>query len=634
MVRFHILVWLVVGMFMSTLAGAEPFSRAVLIIDQSDPSSGAPTTFSSTLRTSLNGFTPHVAVYGETLDVGRFAGPRQDEILRNYLREKYRDVRFGAIVAVGLSAFELVNRWRPELWPGVPVVFAAIDEMSAARLNIGSDVTGIIMHRTIDSMMAAARLMVPDLKGVTVLGGNLQHDNYRRQYLEELPALAAKIELTNLTGRPLAEQLKRAADLPEKTAILYVSLFIDDAGTMYSSPDALSEIAKVANRPIVVDIDNLVERGATGGFVLNNVSYGREVALLALRIIEGSEVAKIPVAVTEFTRPVFDWRQLKRWGISESTLPASSDIRSRESTVWEQYRTQLLIGLAVVLVQSTIISGLIFERRRRLASELVSRSRLSEIVRLNRVTTVEAISSSIAHELKQPLGAIMMSTQAAQHLLRAKQPDVTKLQEILAEILSADQRADEIITHLRQLLKTKPEIEYQAFDLNAVIQDAKHILEPDARKRGVAVQTILAQGPLPMRADPVHLRQVILNLAVNAMDAMMNCPSERRRMTFRSAPVGEAGAMVTVSDTGPGIPEERLKTIFEPFVSTKDQGTGLGLSIAHTIIETYGGKIWAENAPEGGAIFRFTLSLADGKEPSLRQRLIPGKLATSTYPDL
>jgi hypothetical protein len=140
------LVWLLTG-FMSVAAAAEPQSRAVLIIDESDPSSGAPTIFSSTLRATLNDFTPLVAVYGETLDVSRFAEPRQGDILRGYLQEKYRDLRFGVIVAVGLSAFDLVKKWRSELWPGVPLVFAAIDEMSAARLTLDPDVTGVVMHR-------------------------------------------------------------------------------------------------------------------------------------------------------------------------------------------------------------------------------------------------------------------------------------------------------------------------------------------------------------------------------------------------------------------------------------------------------------------------------------------------------
>jgi hypothetical protein len=144
-----VLVWLLAATPILTSAVAAPLPRAVLIIGESDPSSGAPTTFSTTLRDALNDFTPHVAVYGETLDLSRFAGPKQEAILRTYLQEKYSDVRFGVIAAVGLSAFELVRRWRAELWAGVPVVFAAIDEMSAAQIKLESDMTGLIMRRTI-----------------------------------------------------------------------------------------------------------------------------------------------------------------------------------------------------------------------------------------------------------------------------------------------------------------------------------------------------------------------------------------------------------------------------------------------------------------------------------------------------
>src|SRR5262245_8302973 len=161
-----LLVWLLSDILMLTAAAAAARPRAVLIIDESDPSGGAPTTFSATLRATLDDATPHVAVYGETLDLSRFAGPRQEAILRTYMQEKYSDVRFGVIAAVGPSAFELVRRWRSELWPGVPVVVAAIDETTASELKLDSDTTGLIMRRTIKSMMVAARLLVPDLKGV------------------------------------------------------------------------------------------------------------------------------------------------------------------------------------------------------------------------------------------------------------------------------------------------------------------------------------------------------------------------------------------------------------------------------------------------------------------------------------
>ena len=188
-----------VAILTPTWAMAQSPPRAVLIIDEADPS-GAPTTFSATLRETLDDVTPHIAVYGETLDLSRFSGPSQEAILRSYLQEKYSDVRFGVIAAVGLLSLEFVRRWRSELWPGVPVIFAAIDETSAAQLKLDPDMTGLIMRRTIGSMMAAARLLVSDLKGVAVLGGSLQHDAYRRQYAQELSASAAEIEVTR-TGK-------------------------------------------------------------------------------------------------------------------------------------------------------------------------------------------------------------------------------------------------------------------------------------------------------------------------------------------------------------------------------------------------------------------------------------------------
>jgi C4-dicarboxylate-specific signal transduction histidine kinase len=271
---------------------------------------------------------------------------------------------------------------------------------------------------------------------------------------------------------------------------------------------------------------------------------------------------------------------------------------------------QILVPLSALLIQSAIIWGLLIERHRRQAAEQLSRDRLAEIVRLNRVATMEAMSSSIAHELKQPLGAILNNAEAAQVLLNANPPDISQIREIIADILTADRRADEIITHLRQLMKKKPEIEFKVFDLNEVAESARGILSSDAKRKRVLLETDLAAQPLPLRADPIHIRQVLLNLGVNAIDAMMSYPPDKRRLVIRTAPVGQSDVMVSVLDSGPGLPEDRAQSVFDPFVTTKDQGTGLGLSIARTIIETYGGKIWAENRPDGGAAFRFVLGLA------------------------
>ena len=218
-VRSLMVVAMTAGLPPAISAGAEPRARAVLIIDETDPGKSAPTTFSATLRATLDAFTPHVAVYGDSLDLNQFSGPRQELILRRYLQEKYHDIHFGVIAAIGASALRLVQGWRSELWPGVPVVFAAIDEARAAEINPDTSVTGLVMRRSVNSMVAAARVLVPGLKGVAVLGGSLERDAYRRQYIHELQMLGKELAVTNLTGRPLAEQLARAADLPDKTAI-------------------------------------------------------------------------------------------------------------------------------------------------------------------------------------------------------------------------------------------------------------------------------------------------------------------------------------------------------------------------------------------------------------------------------
>jgi C4-dicarboxylate-specific signal transduction histidine kinase len=147
-------------------------------------------------------------------------------------------------------------------------------------------------------------------------------------------------------------------------------------------------------------------------------------------------------------------------------------------------------------------------------------------------------------------------------------------------------------------------------DLNEAISDALLILSPDARKRKVALSVGGVERPLPVRGDRVHLQQVILNLAANGMDAMADTPPDARRISILTSLPEDGKVEVSVSDAGAGIANDKLEEIFETFYTTKDEGTGLGLAIARTIVETYGGRIWAENRPEGGAVFRFRLPLA------------------------
>jgi signal transduction histidine kinase len=539
-------------------------------------------------------------------------GPRHDELLRTYLQEKFRGRPIGLLVAQGAASLDFVLRSRGELWPGVPVIFAGVDEETGKRLDLPPDVTGVLYQQPFRNAVTTARMLVPNLKRIAIVGDAWERQAVRRHYREEIPGFASELEFIDLTGLPMTEIRKRVAVLPEDTAIIYTSVTLDGAGSTYVPHEGLAAFAELANRPIVVDVETNIGHGGAGGFVTTPVPVGEAAARLALRILNGEDASRIPVATGDFTRPVFDWRQLQRFGVGESRLPAESEIRFRPPGLWEQYRWQVMTALAVMLVQSAMIAWLLVERQRRRLAELEARGRLLEVAHLNRTATAGALSASFSHELNQPLGAILSNVEAAEVLLTRDPPDLPQVKDILADIRRDDQRAGEIIRHLRALLK-RGEVELQEFDLNHAIRNAIHILEPEAVKRGLELNTYLSQAPCRVRADLVQVQQVIMNLAANGMDAMLGCAPGRGMLAFHSALNEASEVEVSVSDTGTGIPTDKLQDVFQTFFTTKSQGTGLGLSIARTIIETHGGRIWAENRPGGGAVFRFILPLPQAR---------------------
>ena len=591
-------------------AESELLPRSVLILDQSDADSPWYADFSAAFRSTLNaGSERRFSVHSEHLDLSRFPGTQHHEVLRTYLQNKYRDRPIGVLVAQGSSSLEFLMRSRAQLWPGTPVVFDSVDKATADRLNLPPDVTGTIYHLIFRNAVTAAQALVPNLKRIALVGDPWERQTVREHYKDEIATLADQFEFIDLLGLPMSEIRKRVAVLPENTVIIYTAINVDGAGVAYIPREALAAVAEVANRPIVIDAETSVGYGGTGGLVTRPHLIGQQTARIVLRILNGEKPSGIPIAVGEFVKPVFDWRQLQSFGISESMLPPGSEVRFREFSLWERYRWQMIAIFFALLLQAALIGWLLFEHHRRRIVEMKLRVRLLEVIHLNRTVTAGVLSASVAHELNQPLGAIQSYAEAATLYLKADPPDIERAERILANIRRDNQRAADIISHLRGLLKKRDEIEWQEFDLNEAVRDALQILRPEALKRGVALDAHEAKSPLPVRADPIHLQQVILNLAVNGMDAMQDCAPGDGKISIQTGLTGESAIEVRVADSGTGIPTDKLNRIFDTFYTTKRDGTGLGLSVARTIVETYGGKIWAENRPGGGAVFRFTLPL-------------------------
>jgi two-component system sensor kinase FixL len=215
------------------------------------------------------------------------------------------------------------------------------------------------------------------------------------------------------------------------------------------------------------------------------------------------------------------------------------------------------------------------------------------------------LSGSLAHELNQPLTAVLSNAQAALRFLDHDPPNLGEVRDGLLHIVENDKRASEVIRRLRAMLR-KEKLDYDALAINEIVQDVLRLINSDMLNRGITVGISLAPGLPLVSGDRVQLQQVLLNLAINACDAMQGIDGERT-LTVCTGIAPGSGIEVAVIDNGQGIPNDDLERIFNPFVTTKFEGIGLGLAICRSIIQSHRGKLWATNNEGRGSTLHFTL---------------------------
>jgi PAS domain S-box-containing protein len=266
------------------------------------------------------------------------------------------------------------------------------------------------------------------------------------------------------------------------------------------------------------------------------------------------------------------------------------------------------IGLnPIQTAEGLLVLASIIDISERKQAELEAARQRGEMAHLSRVSTLGELSGSLAHELNLPLGAILSNAQAAQRMLANGETDLAELREILDEIVSEDKHAGEVIRRLRLWLQ-KGQVQHHSLHINKVVRDVLKLIRVDLINQNVIVNVQLARNLPAVIGDSVQLQQVLVNLVVNACDAMADCDLPERRLLIRTrAESGGSAVTVSVIDVGGGVPQEKIEQIFEPFFSTKEKGMGLGLSVCRSIITAHQGKLWATNNADGGATFHFTL---------------------------
>jgi signal transduction histidine kinase len=547
-------------------------------------------------------------VQEHSLIAARTADQNSEAPFVDYLRMLYGEHPPDLIIVVGAPAASFIQHHRKDLFATAPMLFTTVEQRRVRTSDLTEYDTVVAVIHDFRFLFESFLRIAPDTKTIAIINGDSPNERFwQGEMRRELKPLEDRIEMRWYDKLSYEDLLKQTATLPPHSAIFWYQMIVDGAGVAHEGDRALTRLYQTANAPIFSHDDAFFSGEIVGGPMHSALAGARRAAAVAIRILGGEKPADIKTPSSKFGPPKYDWRELQRWKIDERLLPPGSEIDFRDPTIWETYRWQIALIFGVILVQGALISGLLFERRRRIDAEVQSRKRSAELAHFNRFSTAGELTATIAHELNQPLGAILTNIETAELMVKSPAPDLQEIGEILADIRRDDVRASEIIGRLRSLLKKVP-FELKDIDLSDVAQETVRFLSALAIAREVDLISLVAPSVLPIKGDQVQLQQVILNLIVNAMDAMSGMPSAERRIKVSTARDGNS-ACLTVSDVGPGIPVGQLKRVFEPFFTTKPQGMGMGLSIARTIVEAHSGQLSADNEAGRGATFRITLPL-------------------------
>ncbi|WP_342373758.1 ATP-binding protein [Myxococcus stipitatus] len=602
----------------------------MLLLTPEDMALPAMSMFVASLRSALWGSRDGpITLDVESLDLGWARGPTYTQALRTWYLAKYRERRPDALLAFRTDTIQLALELRQELWPDIPLVVLSEDGQLWEHQPRPERVAGLWLRYDLRATVELALRLLPDTRRLAFVNGSSPWEQAQQaQLVRELQPLLSQrgLEFIDLTNLPLAEMLARAKALPDDTAVLTYTFMTDPSGRPFVGREIARMFLAACNRPSFALHDTVMGLGFVGGALVSYEAVGEQLGLLTTRVLGGAREEFLePLKPTSSDEPLtVDARALRRWNIPRERVPAKVRLVFDEPTLWERYRWWLLAALTLSGLQALVVGGLVVERRRRMRAqaELAERQRLEklaeqesrrtldQLAHMGRVAALGELAASLAHELNQPLAAILSNAQAARRLLEAPHAELGEVREALGDIISDDKRAGEVIHRMRALLK-REEPRHELHSLNDLVCDVARLLANDMHLRGANLRLSLAPVLPGVLGDGIQLQQVVLNLLINGMDAMAQLPEGQRELRVHTASPGPGQVELSVQDSGRGIEPSRLARIFEPFYSTKDHGLGMGLSISRSIIEAHGGRLEAQSPPGQGALLRCVLPSVD-----------------------
>jgi signal transduction histidine kinase len=596
--------WLLLG---AAPAEALPARPHLLVLQSHNRGNLSLDFFSSNFRIDLEARAgrPITVVQFVIGPTGLVAAPEQ--ALVDYIRATFANGPApDLIVTMGGPAATFARKHRSQMFPGTPLLLASVDQQYLRDPPLGDNETAVAAVNDFPELVDDILQLLPETRQVfTVVGPGPLGSFWRRELEEQYTRFQDRLTFLWSDDMTLQEILRRCANLPRDSAIVYLNLMTDSHGGTYADERVLADLHATANAPLFAKHTVMLGHGVVGGRLLAIEDLARATADAAVRLLDGAPPGSVRVPPQLTGPPIFDWRELQRWRIPESRLPAGSVVRHRRPSLWQEHKYTVLGVMTALVAQGTLIAGLLHQRRARQRAELDSQRNLALAADANRRQTMSVLTSSIAHELGQPLTSMIHNAQAGRMLITANRATPDTMDEILADIESEGVQATQTIDRHRTMLRGH-QLDRKSIDLHAVIHESLALVAHDMRARQIEARVNLASSPCIVTGDQVLLQQVLVNLVMNAMDAMAETPPTRRRVTITTE-VSAADVDVSVRDTGTGLPPPINDTLFTPFVTTKAHGLGIGLTITRTIVHAHGGTIDARNNPEGGATFTVTL---------------------------
>jgi signal transduction histidine kinase len=622
LIRKHLgSAWLGVLLLLVAASGqAQPQSQAplkqILVLQSLDRGNLPLDRFTGNLRVSLD------QRAGEPVNVVQVVvGPTgfvraPDQAVVDYIRSIYAGRPAPDLVmTVGGPAAVFARQHAQQLFPATPLLLASVDQRYLRGAALGENESAVTVGNDFPLLVEDILQVLPETRQIFMVTGSGALGQFWRRELEpEFARFAGRLTFIWSHELTLQDMQRRVANLPRNSAIFYLTFGSDVQGGAYADAQVLADLHASANAPMFGALRPFLGYGIVGGTMVSVDELSRNTADIANRILNGEPPRGFRPEPQLPGHPVFDWRELQRWGIPESRLPPGSEVRFRGPTLWSEYEATILVSIAVLLFQSLLIGRLLYERRARRRAESESRRNLALAADANRRETMSALTASMGHELAQPLSTVRHNADALRRMVAAGKATPAETQEILVDIQAGAVAAIQIFERHRAMLRGR-ELHKQPVDLHGVISESLALVAHDMRERKIEASLDLAPGPCVTDGDAVLLQQVLLNLVRNAIDALAETPRSRRHITVASV-VEAAEIEISVSDTGAGLSPEIMDTLYQPFVTTKSHGLGIGLTVTHSIVSAHGGAIVAFANPGGGATFTVTLPRAAAPGPS------------------